>query len=691
MTSNALKSTPERSNLETRAQRRAPRLPTISTVARRAALVGALLTSACGRGGIDALHVVADGQKRDAETDVLQKDARVDDKTDAQIDAMLADARNADAGADGGDQGTALADARADSQLPLDSAIPGDGLVQPIDGPVLADGPISPDALISPDQNVNPADAVIPADAPVAGDVAVNPADANILPDLPINPLHDAALDAGLDSAMLDAAVNTEDQGVVAPDAAIDAVVDAHVVDAFVPFEQCSVGFGPCRATGLRDQNGTCLAVPGAPGVETCNNVDDDCNGQVDDTIVPRNCATACGNGIFVCEAGGRERCTARVPAVEVCNGLDDNCDVAKQVDELLNCNDGQPCQNGVGECRRADVIAGGVCAAVPGAPTPDVCDGLDQNCDGVVDNGETRLANGQVLTGSSADCSNACGAGIRLCRAGPDGVIGLGACNAPQPSPEIIDGIDNDCDGQVDEGFGIGSVCAVGVGTCAINGHIERNLLVPGETYCETDGLVPQEPTEEICDGLDNSCDGVVDESFPESADACSRGVGACENTGLTICVNGALDCNVVAGAPQPEVCNQLDDDCDGVVDNDLICFQPGDPCSVGQGICQVPGITNADGSCNLEGRVALEQKAEICNGVDDNCDGQTDENESCAAGKLCSNGLGECKRTSTLRAAANGELLLCDAVAGAPRQETCGNDRDEDCNGEANENCPR
>ena len=135
--------------------------------------------------------------------------------------------------------------------------------------------------------------------------------------------------------------------------------------------------------------------------------------------------------------------------------------------------------------------------------------------------------------------------------------------CVPGDPTEEICDGLDNDCDGEIDEDLGTTSC---GVGACAAT----VDSCLDGEVQ----SCVPGNPTDESCDLVDNDCDGSVDEDLGTT----TCGVGECENT-VDYCVAGEVQ-SCVPGDAATEICDALDNDCDGSIDEG---FQLGESCSIG------------------------------------------------------------------------------------------------------------
>jgi len=306
-------------------------------------------------------------------------------------------------------------------------------------------------------------------------------------------------------------------------------------------------------------------------------------------------------------------------PVGELCNGRDDNCD--GHVDEGFDV--GAPCTNGLGACKRSghkvcsDDGKSTVCDAVPAQPLPyDVCmNGIDDDCDGVVDNGFPDW--GTICYNGVGDCKTA---GLWVCNDKGDGL----KCNAVpgKPGPELCGtGHDENCDGNVDEGFpDLGQECSVGIGHCKAKGIIICDPADKTKTRCSA---VPNDPEPETCNGIDDNCDGHIDENDPGSGASCLTGkTGEC-GPGHLHCVEGQLAC-VPDNLPAEEVCDGKDNDCDGIIDNG---FEIGQPCNSTD---PIDFCKNGHWECaNLFTRVCVGDTPtpEVCNGVDDNCDGHVDE----------------------------------------------------------------
>ncbi len=144
----------------------------------------------------------------------------------------------------------------------------------------------------------------------------------------------------------------------------------------------------------------------------------------------------------------------------------------------------------------------------------------------------------------------------------------------------DICDEIDNNCDMNTDEDFAdLDDACTVGVGACENTGVV----------VCSDDGSATEcdatadEPVTELCgDDIDNNCDGDTDEGFENEGEACSVGLGACTDTGTYECSddNSTLACNATAGDSSTEICDdETDNDCDGTTDtDDANCADAGD-----------------------------------------------------------------------------------------------------------------
>ncbi|MBM4355571.1 MAG: hypothetical protein FJ109_17580, partial [Deltaproteobacteria bacterium] len=218
-------------------------------------------------------------------------------------------------------------------------------------------------------------------------------------------------------------------------------------------------------------------------------------------------------------------------------------------------------------------------------------CNGFDDDCDTDVDEDL-----GTMACGGEGECTelavDKCQGGQPVLTCTPDTLI-VGA----KPEADFgCDSKDNDCDGATDEQLG----CCTPVGAeqeCGtIKGECEK-----GKQKCQADGewgdcAGPDyvAPVDELCDLKDNDCDGQTDEENPEGGQACGVTKGECKS-GIKVCVDGKVLCqNEIP--PTDEVCDGKDNDCDGVADNKLKADdkEQNDTCSSPKDIGEV--VENGD-----------------------------------------------------------------------------------------------
>jgi MYXO-CTERM domain-containing protein len=349
--------------------------------------------------------------------------------------------------------------------------------------------------------------------------------------------------------------------------------------------------------------DGSATVYPGA--TETCNGVDDDCDGSVDEGLGstyyrdadgdgygdPSSTASSCSatSGYVTNNSDCDDtRSSVNPAASERCNGRDDDCDGTVDESDAIDAKTwyadmdgdayGDPavtkkaCNAPTDYVSNDDDCDDGNSTIYPGAVEVPY-DGIDQDCDGLDDN--DLDGDGYAWDGVSGgtDCDDT------------DATKHTGAT-------ESADGEDEDCDGTVDE-------------TTDWYDDDEDGFTESGGDCDDTADTTAPAGTE-VCNGVDDDCDGVTDEDTECSDD---DGDGYSEDDG---------DCNDADDAAAPDLVeiddNGVDDDCDGVADSGA-----DDP--------DRDGYASGSGDCAQLDDTVYPGAPELEDGIDNDCDGTVDE----------------------------------------------------------------
>ncbi|MFM7203875.1 MAG: MopE-related protein, partial [Myxococcota bacterium] len=418
---------------------------------------------------------------------------------------------------------------------------------------------------------------------------------------------------------------------------------------------------------------------------ERCNGIDDDCDGELDEDFPtrqtfyadldgdtfgdPQETTLACVQPQgYTLDAHDCDdtRDYIHPNAAESCNGRDDDCD--GNIDEEVMQQtwpdadlDGYGSSTGSGGPREACGIPYGYSSNLQDCDDAnasihlnalEVCDGLDNNCDGSIDEAVTHLLyldlDDDGYGDSQAEPLQGCAETAQTSLNNLD-------CDDTNPSispeaDELPDGVDNNCNGGIDEtevllypdldgdGYGSGEGVLLPVnrpGYAVLSGDCD-------DTHTE---ISPS--AAEVCDGLDNDCDGQADEQLPLVSlyrDADGDGYGDTTQP-LSSCgasegyVFNQDDCDDLVASIHPntaEACDGIDNDCDGLADEGIPLDRfyvdadgdaYGDVSSPVDACAAPPGTVSNHNDCNDGNAEIHPNSQDLCDGIDNDCDGALDE----------------------------------------------------------------
>jgi len=379
------------------------------------------------------------------------------------------------------------------------------------------------------------------------------------------------------------------------------------------------------------------------PQPEICNGVDDDFNGLIDDGAACTGCTTfqGLGSAYTVCDgpflgwADAQSTCTSMgYHLIDVGSMTEQDLVVPffvagtsywNSVNDLTNEGD---YLDSTGDPIPFSVWDTGTTPPQPQGGTAENCVLFyrsatlqpyawhDASCTSS-ESGAVCEAECQLLTFYEDDDGDGYGTGPAYTGCGPlpgSAATQSGDCDdnrsAVYPgATERCNGLDDDCDGNVDEGF--------------VDGDGDGLLDCQGD--CDDQDASVYAGATESCDGRDEDCDGLVDEGFDADGD------------GYTSCGGDCDDGSSSRWPGAAEIADGIDDDCDGDAFDGLSFYADldgdgfGDP-TTSAGAPFSGSVTQA-GDCDDRAALRSPVAIEICNGVDDDCDGWADEGDTCGA----------------------------------------------------------